>query len=253
MGVILNKACNLVIAIQKDFDRLAALDSEGWTHNNHYHKFLLQHLPSACRHALEVGCGTGAFARQLAERAEHVTAIDLSPEMVRIARTHSKRFPNIDYQLADVSEYDFPANHFDCIATVATLHHLPLRAVLIKLEQALKPGGTLLVLDLFEPERNLLTFAGGRDAFMNFAAMAASLSLRLVHNGRLRPPREVRAAWEEHGKHDSYPTMKDVRALCTELFPGARIKQHLFWRYSIMWRKSIEVTKTIEGLQNHER
>jgi 2-polyprenyl-3-methyl-5-hydroxy-6-metoxy-1,4-benzoquinol methylase len=229
--------------VAKDFDRLAVLDSEGWTHNNHYHKFLLQHLHRECREALEIGCGTGALARQLAERAEHVTAIDLSPEMVRIARKHSEQFPNIDYELADVSECDFPANHFDCIATVATLHHLPLRAVLLKLKQALKPGGILLVLDLFEPERNLLTLPGVHDALLNLAAMGASMSLRLVHNGRLRPPREVRAAWEEHGRHDSYPTMKKVRALCTDLFPGARIKQHLFWRYSIVWRKSIEGTK----------
>jgi len=225
--------------VAKDFDRLAVLDGEGWTHNNHYHKFLLQHVPKECRHALEVGCGTGAFARHLAERAEHVTAMDLSPEMIRVARTHSAHFPNIDYLLADVSEYDFPANHFDCIATVATLHHLPLRAVLLKLKQALKPGGSLLVLDLFEPERNLRTLAGGRDALLSFAAMAASVSLRLVHNRRLRPPRAVRAAWEEHGKHDSYPTMKEVRALCTEMFPGASVRQHLFWRYSIIWRKVI--------------
>ena len=223
--------------VAKDFDRLAVLDSEGWTHNNHYHKFLLQHVPKECREALEVGCGTGALARQLAERAENVTAVDLSPEMIRVARMHSEQFPNIDYQLVDASEYDFPANHFDCIATVATLHHLPQRAVLLNLKQALRPGGTLLVLDLFEPERNLLSLAGGRDALLNVVAMAASASQRLVHNGRLRPPREVRAAWEEHGKHDSYPTMKEVRALCAAILPDAVIKRHLFWRYSIVWRK----------------
>jgi 2-polyprenyl-3-methyl-5-hydroxy-6-metoxy-1,4-benzoquinol methylase len=226
-----------VSALQKDFDRLAVLDSEGWTHNNHYHKFLLQHVPRECRNALEVGCGTGAFARQLAERAGHVTAIDLSPEMVRVARSQSEAFPNIDYQLADVIECDLPADHFDCIVTVATLHHLPLRTGLLKLKQALKPGGMLMVLDLFEPERNLLTLAGGRDAFLNVTAMAASVSLRLIHNGRLRPPRAVRAAWEEHGQHDSYPTMREVRALCAELFPGASVRQHLFWRYSLTWRK----------------
>jgi ubiquinone/menaquinone biosynthesis C-methylase UbiE len=225
--------------VAKDFDRLAVLDSEGWTHNNHYHKFLLRHLPQNCRNALEVGCGTGALARQLAERAEHVTAIDLSSEMVRIARAHSEQFTNIDYQVADVAECDLPADYFDCIAIVATLHHLPLQLALVKLKQALKPGGTLMVLDLFEPEHNVLTYEGARDAFLNLVAVAASVSLRLIHNGRLRPPREVRAAWEEHGKHDSYPTMKEVHALCAELFPGARVKRHLFWRYSLVWRKQL--------------
>ena len=62
--------------IQTDFDRLAALDAEGWTQNNHYHNFLLRHIRNGCQNALEVGCGTGAFARRLVERARHVVALD---------------------------------------------------------------------------------------------------------------------------------------------------------------------------------
>lgn len=223
--------------VAKDFDRLAMLDREGWTANNQYHKFLLQHVPKNCERALEVGCGTGAFARLLASCADHVMALDLSPQMIRVARSQSSQFSNLEFQLADINEADFPDEHFDCIASIATLHHMPLRAVLLKLKQALKPGGTLIVLDLFEPQRGLLSPAGWRDACLNLAATGASVSLRLVHNGRLRPPREVRAAWEEHGTHDSYPTMTEVGALCADLFPGARLKRHLLWRYSIVWKK----------------
>jgi len=222
--------------VAKDFDRLATLDSEGWTANNHYHKFLLQHVPKNCSQALEVGCGTGAFARLLAACAERVLALDFSPEMIRVARSNSAKYSNLEFCEADISEFDLPAAHFDCIATIATLHHTPLRPVLLKLKQALRPGGTLIVLDLFEPERNLFSPAGWRDAVLNVAAMGASVSLRLMHNGRLRPPREVRAAWEEHGTHDSYPTMTEVEALCADLFPRARLKRHLLWRYSIVWQ-----------------
>jgi len=223
--------------ISKDFDRLATLDSGGWTANNHYHKFLLQHVPKNCERALEVGCGTGAFARLLAACAEHVMALDLSPEMIRVARSQSSQFGNLEFQLADINEADFPDEHFDCIATIATLHHTPLPAVLLKLKQALKPGGTLIVLDLFQPQRDLLTPAGWRDAGLNLVAMGASVSLRVIHNGRLRPPPEVRAAWEEHGTHDSYPSMTEVEALCADLFPGAQLRRHLLWRYSIVWKK----------------
>ena len=225
------------VDIAKDFDRLALLDSDGWTHNNHYHNFLLQSVPEKCERVLEIGCGTGAFSRRLAERAEHVLALDLSPEMIRVAGSRSAQFPNLEFQVADVMTQDFTPEHFDCIATLATLHHLPLQEVLAKMEAALKPGGVLIVLDLFEPERNLLKLAGWRDALLNVLAMGVSVSLRLAHNGRLRPPREVRAAWEEHGAHDSYPTMRDIGSICADLFPGARLRRHLLWRYSIMWRK----------------
>src|SRR5439155_20759177 len=84
--LLLSAYCLLIMSvIQADFDRLALLDAEGWTHNNHYHNFLLPHIRHDCQNALEVGCGTGAFARLLAARARHVVALDLSPEMIRVA------------------------------------------------------------------------------------------------------------------------------------------------------------------------
>jgi len=223
--------------IQADFDRLALLDAEGWTHNNHYHNFLLPHIRHDCQNALEVGCGTGAFARLLAARARHVVALDLSPEMIRVARSRSAEFSNLEFQVADAASWDFPAAHFDCIAAIATLHHLPLRAMILKLKAALKPGGVLIVLDLFEPERNLFTVAGLVDTFLNIVAMGVSVSLRLVRNGRLQPPRAVRAAWAAHGQHDSYPKVSEIRTLCVEILPDAQIKRHLLWRYSIIWQK----------------
>lgn len=220
-------------AIQADFDRLALLDAEGWTQNNHYHKFLLRQVRGDCSNALEVGCGTGAFARRLARRAEHVVALDLSPEMIRVARSRSAELLNLEFHVADAASWEFPAAHFDCIATIATLHHLPLRDMICKLKGALKPGGLLLVLDLFEEERNLFLI----DSFLNIVAMGMSGSLRLIHNGRLKPPREVRAAWAAHEQHDTYPKMDDIRALCAEILPGAKIRRHLLWRYSIIWQK----------------
>ena len=223
--------------VEKDFDRLALLDDEGWTQNNDYHNFLLRHVPRNCGHALEIGCGTGAFSRRLAKRAQRVTAIDLSSEMIRVARSRSTQFSNIDFEIADVMLRGLPAGHFDCIATIATLHHLPLRAALLRLIDALKPGGVLIVLDLIESEHNLLKLTGARDAMLSAVASVVSVSLRFIHNGRLKPSRQVRAAWDEHGKTDSYPTLDHIRTLAAEIAPGAKVTRHLLWRYSLIWQK----------------
>jgi len=218
--------------IQKDFDRIALVSPDGAAHNDHYHNFLLRHLPSNCHDVLEIGCGTGAFARHLAGRSQHVLALDLSPEMIRIARESSEQFPNIEFQLADVRDQPLPVESFDCIASIATLHHLPFPEILLKMKAALKPGGVLLVLDLFEP-------AGLLDSLLNLLALPVSAGLRLIHHGRLLPRREVRDAWTAHERHDSYPTMSEVHALCASVLPGAKIKQHLLWRYSIVWQKPV--------------
>ncbi|MDQ6652668.1 MAG: hypothetical protein M3Y84_07970 [Acidobacteriota bacterium] len=68
-------------------------------------------------------------------------------------------------------------------------------------------------------------------------AIPVSVSLRMLHQRRLRPRPEVRDAWSAHERHDSYPTMTEVHALCARILPGAKIKQHLLWRYSIVWKK----------------
>jgi len=216
--------------VQTDFDRIALVSPEGATHNEHYHNFLLRHLPPHAANVLEIGCGKGHFSRLLAKRSQQVLAIDLSPEMIRSARELSQSFTNIDYELADVMTYDLPPAGFDCIASIATLHHLPLREVILKMKAALKPGGVLLILDLFAA-RGLV------DAVANPLAMAVSVSMRLIHQHRLLPPPEVRAAWAAHGEHDIYPTMAEVHDLCAEILPGAKIKKHLLWRYSIVWQK----------------
>src|SRR6185503_12745676 len=216
--------------IQADFDRIALVSPDGSLHNQHYSDFLLRQLHPDCQAALEIGCGKGEFSRRLAERSSHVLALDLSPEMIRIARANSADTPNIEFQIADVMTYDLPAAGFDCIASIATLHHLPLPEILGKMKAALKPGGVLLILDLFEPR-------GVVDEILNPLAILVSVTLRLIHHGRIRSSREARDAWTAHEHHDLYPTMTQVRELCTEILPGAQIKKHLLWRYSVIWRK----------------
>ena len=216
--------------IRTDFDRLALLDDGGWTHNNHYHPFLLDHVPAQCDKALEIGCGSGAFSRLLAERSRHVLGLDLAPEMVRIAQERSKNCPNVEYQIVDVLQWDSPCEKYDCIASIATFHHLPLELMLQKAKDALRPGGVLLILDLFKSE-------WPRDFLMDCAAVPASAILRLVKTGRLREPQAVRDAWAAHGIHDVYLPFSVIDQICDLVIPGTELRRHLLWRYSIAWKK----------------
>jgi ubiquinone/menaquinone biosynthesis C-methylase UbiE len=217
-------------SIEADFDRLALLDEEGWTANNHYHNSLLEYVPPKCEHALEIGCGTGAFARDLAKRCRRVTALDLSSEMIRVARSRSGQFDNLEFQLADAMTWDFPQARFDFICSIATLHHVEQRELLVKMREALKPGGVLVVLDLVQSD-------GLIERVMDVIGLGVSPSLRLIHNGRLQPPAEVRKAWEQHGKHDHYATVRQMRALSDEILPGAVVRRCLLWRYLLVYRK----------------
>ena len=216
--------------IQADFDDLALLPAEEWDHNSHYHNFLLRHVPSPCRESLEIGCGTGAFSRLLATRSNRVLALDLSPNMIRIAKEQSALNPNIDFRVADVMDHDIGTERFDCIASIATFHHLPTEAALLKIKRALKVNGVLLLLDLFEEEGIVDTLRSG-------IAFPVSMGLKLFNGSRLIASRKVRDAWAKHGLNDSYLTMAQVLEVCSELLPGVEVRRHLFWRYSVVWRK----------------
>lgn len=220
-------------SIQSDFDRIALLSDEHWNHNAHYHRYLLDQIPEHCREILEIGCGTGEFSRLLAGRAEKVLALDLSPQMIRLARERSKLYPNIDFVKGDVLTYGFPDNQFDCIATLTTLHHLPIETILRKIRNALKPGGVFVCLDLYQ--RSNLS-----DLLFDGVAYPAGILLRLIKTGRPTPPREVREAYDEHGRTDTYLTLPQIKRICADILPDASVSRHLFWRYSIIWKKEIE-------------
>ncbi len=217
-------------SIRLDFDRIAPLSEDGWNHNAHYHEYLLRQIPRQCSQILEIGCGTGRFSRLLAARAEKILAIDLSPRMIRLARERSSLHPNIDFVEGDVMSYRLPDEQFDCIVTLTTLHHLPIAPALRKIRSALKPGGTFVCLDLYQ--RSNLS-----DWFFDGVAYPANLLLRLLKTGRPRPSKRLREAYAEHGKTDTYLTLPQVERICAEVLPGALVRRHLFWRYSIVWRK----------------
>jgi SAM-dependent methyltransferase len=219
-----------VSRVQADFDRIAALTQEGWDHYAHYHSFLMRHIPAHCESALDIGGGAGQPSRLLAERADQVVALDLSPRSIEIAKTRSKLQPNIKFQVADATTWTFPAEAFDCVVSVATLHHLPVAETLLKMKGALRVGGTLAILDLYVP-------AGWQEVFAGAVALPLSVGLRLIKTGRLRQPRQLREAWAEHGKIDTYPTAASIRQACARALPGARVRKHLLWRYSVVWRK----------------
>lgn len=223
--------------IRADFDRIARLAERYDQRLEYYDQVLLRRAPTSCETALEIGCGTGAFTLELAARAKKVVALDLSPGMIEVARRRSAGLANIEFVIADAATWDFGREHYDCIASITTLHHLPMADILRRAREALKPGGVLLVLDLFQP-------VGLADFVRSALARSVRLVLDRARTGRWRAPAEIRRAWADHERLDHHPPMAEVRRLAAEILPGARVTQRLLWRYSLIWSKPTQQDRT---------
>lgn len=99
----------------------------------------------AGKDVLDVACGTGVLIPDyLYRNVKSVTAIDISPEMAKIAAEKFKQ-ENVTVICGDVETAEF-AHKFDCIVVYNAFPHFPEPEKLIKtLIGHLKPGGTLTV------------------------------------------------------------------------------------------------------------
>lgn len=92
---------------------------------------------------LDVACGTGVlFPDYLARNVASVTAVDISPEMVKIAQ---EKFPQVQVLCGDIEAMTLNRK-FDCIMVYNAFPHFPDPKNLIRtLSGMLKPGGTLTI------------------------------------------------------------------------------------------------------------
>jgi tRNA (cmo5U34)-methyltransferase len=74
---------------------------------------------------LDLGAGTGLLTKYLFERypGAEFTLIDLSDEMLKVAKSRFKDHDNFEYVIADYSNYDFK-DSFDIIVSSLSIHHL---------------------------------------------------------------------------------------------------------------------------------
>jgi len=108
---------------------------------------------------LDVGCGAGLLSEALAREGAQVTALDMAPELVDIAKLHLLESGlTVDYRLQSVEALagQLPAA-FDAITCMEMLEHVPdPGSVLRACATLLKPGGKLFVSTL---NRTPLAFA----------------------------------------------------------------------------------------------
>ena len=107
--------------------------------------------PKPGENVLEVGCGLGADARELARAVApggKVTAVDVSEAMLNAARERHDDALDVTYERADVTALPYDDETFDVIRIERVLQHVAeVEKACAEMARVLKPGGRVLVLD----------------------------------------------------------------------------------------------------------
>jgi len=102
---------------------------------------------------LDAGTGPGTLAREIARRQPRlqVYGIDLSEDMIRLAREHAKREQleeRVHFAIGDVAHLPYPDHYFDLVVSTISMHHwYELEQPLRDLYRVLRPGGRLWIYD----------------------------------------------------------------------------------------------------------
>jgi SAM-dependent methyltransferase len=216
--------------LRADFDRIARVDPRGSSPQLGHHAWIELRLPPPPARALDLGCGTGSLTRLLATRCGDALGVDLSPVMLDAARSVTPPDCPARYVLGDFRDTPPRGETFDVVTAVAALHHLPLDESLALAASRVRPGGMLLVVDLYDSPR--LPVALRHAEAWILAHWDAFTSSREA----LRP--EVRAAWRAHGDRERLPDRAEVRAAAARLAPAPDLRFHLRWRWTLAWRRS---------------
>jgi 2-polyprenyl-6-hydroxyphenyl methylase/3-demethylubiquinone-9 3-methyltransferase len=151
-------------------------------------RFVSERVPLAGLRVLDVGCGGGLLAESLAREGAQVTAIDLAPAMIEVARLHAAAAGlTIDYRLAGAQELmrASPAA-FDVVTCMEMLEHVPEPAAMLgTLAQLLKPGGALFVSTLNRNLRSFLLAIVGAEYLMNLIPRGTHEYERLIRPAEL--------------------------------------------------------------------
>lgn len=195
-----------------------------WSHNDHFHRWILANLPARRGTAIDIGCGQGALVAELAARFSQVHGTDADAGMRTEAARRCAGLTNVTVDDTQLTEIEGPV---DLITMVAVLHHLDATQALTEVKRVLAPGGRFLAVGLAAP-------ASIRDTAWDLASAVTNPIIgvvkhpRPVRGGPTPPPFPVR---------DPHLSFDALHKIVGTVLPGAVMRRRLAFRHTIAWTK----------------
>jgi SAM-dependent methyltransferase len=184
--------------------------------------------------AVDLGCGTGRHAALLANRYQHVVAVDVSTQMLDVAKAR-RGLPNIAYQHRDLGGVRADTDGtFDLVLSAYALHHVDdLDPTLEGIRELVAPGGRAILIDNVDPRGRVSRRRLWKEA------------IHILAGDLIKRRRSSEEAWELFGlntdpdwlRHlisDRFPTPEQFTQRYGAVFPGAAFTE-LYRARALCW------------------
>ena len=193
-----------------------------WNHNFAYHNWIYKNITKDST-ILDVGCGDGTLAFNLANNNKKILGIDINHNSITTANKKNI-YNNVEFIKNDYLTYDFKKQKFDVIIFVAAIQHMDMKNALDKAKLLLNDNGKIIIVGLSNPS-NLL------DYIIEILRIIPSFIISKIMNSKTSEKLNIDTCYE-------FPKMNEIRKICKDaLKNNYKIKYGLHYRYLLIWNK----------------
>jgi len=169
------------------------------------------------KRVLDLGGGTGRFARRLAAVAASVTVADYSAGMLEKAAENLKGFPNVNVKFLDFEKEAGGRGEYDIVLAISVLHHIAgLETAVKNMKSFLAPGGKILIVEHLHTRNPVRMLEFYLAALLKLGPLACAGFFWNVVRGK--------SLIAVHMKSETKMTLEDFRGRYSGLFPGAAVR-----------------------------
>ena len=113
-------------------------------------KYISNRVNETDLNLIDIACGTGSLIKLIDNSGRKIVGIDISPDMLGVAKRKNNLRDNVSFQLMDTSDTKFRDGEFDLSIIGFALHDMPLEmafATLLEMKRITKIGGRIIVAD----------------------------------------------------------------------------------------------------------
>ena len=176
-----------------NFDPISGQETRPWNSYWHLIEVVRRQFVSDGQRLLDFGCGKGEFSVIFAKIGYEVSAFDLAPNNIAIARRLAQKYDlagRTHFSVGVAERLDYPDEHFDVIVGIDILHHVAIPQALSECARVLKKGG----LAVFHEPARVPVFDRLRETRLGMwlVPREASLDHHITHDERKLTPGDLK-------------------------------------------------------------